>query len=505
MISEVTKLTAFALAVALNFSLSAQVDLHRTCGGQGEYEILEGKGFLPARHFNQAYLRKYFSRYLSYAETPEIYVLLIGDRKLAKENDVIDLVLSSPPAQTKAPIAHFWKIGRNAFFEFRDSAGKTEAVVLSGTNVLSPVVDGFPAVMATQLLTRQREDFSCRHCYPTTKCSPAPAGRNELGPSGFDLPVVWPDSAEYRSRYPALWIIPEGWVAQPAPLPLGEGTLSRLRATAADTKCGILVLHRGQNGQKVRKVDSYRIRGPIRERNDCELALASPQKPGADTGKPYSPEIAGSAVEKSPRPRQNPGGRIYPRLLPRDSPKPVKSEYAPREARNPDCRMDCAECTRHVRHAIEELPGVRSVEVFLGAQKAAVCLDSERVSLDQIRGAVARAGYRAGDAEAATRPLLDLASRSLSLLGLVAGAVLVIVLLGEWFGLLDRVLSLVPWWAALCIVLVAGYPVFWQVVRALTRGKVISHTLMTVGVVAAIAANEWATAAILVFFMRIGA
>ncbi len=167
--------------------------------------------------------------------------------------------------------------------------------------------------------------------------------------------------------------------------------------------------------------------------------------------------------------------------------------------------MDCAECTRHVRRAIEELPGVQSVEVFLGAQKAAVSLDSERVSLDAIRGAVARAGYRAGDVEAATRPLLDLASRTMSLLGIVAGAVLVVVLLGEWLGLLDRVLSLVPWWAALCVVLVGGYPVFWPVLRALIRGKVISHTLMTVGVVAAIAVNEWATAAILVFFMRIGA
>lgn len=123
-----------ALLLPFHVSLFAEVSLHRTCGGQGEYEILQGKGFLPTRDFNQAYLRKYFSRYLSYAETTEIYVLLIGDRKLARENDIIDLVLSSPPVQTKAPIAHFWKIGRNAFFEFRDSAGKADAIVLSGTS-----------------------------------------------------------------------------------------------------------------------------------------------------------------------------------------------------------------------------------------------------------------------------------------------------------------------------------------------------------------------------------
>ncbi|MES0340673.1 MAG: cation transporter, partial [Anaerolineales bacterium] len=32
--------------------------------------------------------------------------------------------------------------------------------------------------------------------------------------------------------------------------------------------------------------------------------------------------------------------------------------------------MDCAECTRHVQHAISELPGVESVEVYLVSEKA---------------------------------------------------------------------------------------------------------------------------------------
>jgi len=167
--------------------------------------------------------------------------------------------------------------------------------------------------------------------------------------------------------------------------------------------------------------------------------------------------------------------------------------------------MDCAECTRHVRRAIEDVPGVRSVEVFLGAQKAAVLLDPDRASVDAIRAAVGRAGYRAGEVNQATRPLAGVASRTLSLLGVVAGGVLVAVLLGEWFGLLDRALSLFPWWAALAIILLAGSPVFRQVIRGALAGRILAHTLMTVGVVASIAVGEWATAAILVFFMRIGA
>ena len=37
--------------------------------------------------------------------------------------------------------------------------------------------------------------------------------------------------------------------------------------------------------------------------------------------------------------------------------------------------MDCAECTQHVQHAIEKIPGVQSVNVFLATEKAIVQLD----------------------------------------------------------------------------------------------------------------------------------
>jgi Cu+-exporting ATPase len=51
---------------------------------------------------------------------------------------------------------------------------------------------------------------------------------------------------------------------------------------------------------------------------------------------------------------------------------------------------------------------------------------------------------------------------------------------------------------------VGGYPVFRNVVRAALRRQIISHTLMTLGVIAALAVGEWATAAVVVFFMRVG-
>lgn len=40
----------------------------------------------------------------------------------------------------------------------------------------------------------------------------------------------------------------------------------------------------------------------------------------------------------------------------------------------PVAGMDCAECVRHVRQAWENLPGVKSVDVLLAAEKAILSL-----------------------------------------------------------------------------------------------------------------------------------
>lgn len=171
--------------------------------------------------------------------------------------------------------------------------------------------------------------------------------------------------------------------------------------------------------------------------------------------------------------------------------------------------MDCAECTMHVREAIAALEGVESVEVFLAAEKAVVCLDVHAVGLPEIRRAVEGAGYSVPVVEGQavgeethtsksfTRPVL-------TLLGLAFGAVLFIVVVGEWLGLFEAVTEQIPWPVGLAIVLAGGYPVFRNVVRATLRGQVIAHTLMTVGVIAALVVGEWVTAAVVVFFMRMG-
>ncbi len=169
--------------------------------------------------------------------------------------------------------------------------------------------------------------------------------------------------------------------------------------------------------------------------------------------------------------------------------------------------MDCAECTLHVQHAIAALPGVQTVDVLLGAEKAIIRLDPELVSLPAIHQAVQGAGYSIPvPGEKASKPALlqDFTQPVLLLLGLLFGVILFVVIVGEGLGLFEAITESLPWYIGLAIVLLGGYPVFRKVIQAALRGQVIAHTLMSVGVVAAALAGQWATAAVVVFFMRVG-
>jgi Cd2+/Zn2+-exporting ATPase/Cu+-exporting ATPase len=92
----------------------------------------------------------------------------------------------------------------------------------------------------------------------------------------------------------------------------------------------------------------------------------------------------------------------------------------------------------------------------------------------------------------------------MTVLALVFGAVLFVVVIGEWLGLFEQLTERVPFLLGLVLVMVSGWPIFRNVTRAALKRQVISHTLMSLGVLAALAVGEWATAAVVVFFMRIG-
>ena len=56
--------------------------------------------------------------------------------------------------------------------------------------------------------------------------------------------------------------------------------------------------------------------------------------------------------------------------------------------------MTCASCVSHVEKALQSVPGITKAAVNLATDKAAVSLATEKVPLDEMREAVAQAGYK---------------------------------------------------------------------------------------------------------------
>jgi Cd2+/Zn2+-exporting ATPase/Cu+-exporting ATPase len=169
--------------------------------------------------------------------------------------------------------------------------------------------------------------------------------------------------------------------------------------------------------------------------------------------------------------------------------------------------MDCVDCTRHVQHAIAGIPGVESVQVYLASEKAVIQHLPESADLSAIRRAVSTAGYAVPreDQDAQQIPSAsDYAKPILTLLAILFGVVLFVVLIGEGLGLFEILTTNIPWWIGLAIVILIGYPAFINVIRATRNRQIIAHTLMSLGVIAAIAVGQWATAAVVAFFMRVG-
>jgi Cu+-exporting ATPase len=169
--------------------------------------------------------------------------------------------------------------------------------------------------------------------------------------------------------------------------------------------------------------------------------------------------------------------------------------------------MTCATCATEVRRALEALPGVRRVEVRFAAERALIRLDPAQVDLSMIQRAVEAAGYRLGApsaAPAAHAGLGGFTRSALTLLGVAFGVVLFVTVIGEALGLFAAVTERVPWPAWLALILVGGYPIFVGVTRSALKGRVTSHTLMTLGLLAAVAVGEWVAALLVVFFIRLG-
>ncbi len=168
--------------------------------------------------------------------------------------------------------------------------------------------------------------------------------------------------------------------------------------------------------------------------------------------------------------------------------------------------MECAHCTQTVQNAIAQVPGVHSVQVLLSSERATITLDPAQTDMPAIRKAVADAGYTipVETTKEALPEANSFTKRVLTLFGIVFAIVLFVVVFGEWLGLFDTLTDHVPFPIGVVIVILAGFPIFRNVIQAALRRQIISHTLMTLGVLAALAIGQWATAAVIVLFMRVG-
>ena len=166
--------------------------------------------------------------------------------------------------------------------------------------------------------------------------------------------------------------------------------------------------------------------------------------------------------------------------------------------------MDCIECTQHVKQALERVAGVSHANVLLAAEKAIVDLEVS-VEMVQLKLAVEQAGYSVPIKDTTN---LDKDRSVFQRLGwaffLTVGIVLFVVVLGEWMGWIEQLSERLPIGIYLGLLILGGWPVFKGVARTLYQRQITSHTLMTIGVVAAALVGEWATAVVIVMFMRIG-
>ena len=169
--------------------------------------------------------------------------------------------------------------------------------------------------------------------------------------------------------------------------------------------------------------------------------------------------------------------------------------------------MDCANCTAKVQKSLGALPGVSKAEVLLSSEKAIVTFDPGRTTPKDLRQAVEGAGYRVPvikEAAPAVQEGSDLSRKAMRLFAVISGVVIAAVVLGEWLGLFEAVTSRLPWPVWAVVIVAFGWPVLRSVVRAAIKGQVTSHTLMTVGLLAAVAVGEWSAALLVVLFMRVG-
>ncbi len=169
--------------------------------------------------------------------------------------------------------------------------------------------------------------------------------------------------------------------------------------------------------------------------------------------------------------------------------------------------MDCAECALHVEEQINKVSGVSQAKVLLAAEKGIVTFDAGLASVEDIKTAVAAAGYQARDLDAEASAPEPLPSRLFAIVRLLfvggVGLLAFIQLIAKWMGWLPATTELLPPLLALSAALLGGYPIFKSALVGLRTRSINADLLMSVGIVAALSIGEFVSAVLLVLFLLI--
>ncbi len=151
---------------------------HRPDFTLGEYRVQDQFIALPASMLRDEELSQFFQSWTRYPEDMELRVVVSSDREFIKRlDDPVPEIRNleypvSRPLTTEQPLAVFWKIGRNAFFELRDSSGRTAWKTLSGINLFSTSVKGLRIILVGDRYTRSQADGTSAFAHSLTSGAP---------------------------------------------------------------------------------------------------------------------------------------------------------------------------------------------------------------------------------------------------------------------------------------------------------------------------------------------
>jgi hypothetical protein len=129
------------LAPLLLLLITAYLNANVVCYTDAGYEIRYDYRYLPDDPFTEESLRSFFQPYIDLPLTGEIYVIATNDSAAFEDMSRPKLVLvphgesGIKPVWTDKQLAYFFRVGKNAFFQFKDRDNQVRWVVLAGENL----------------------------------------------------------------------------------------------------------------------------------------------------------------------------------------------------------------------------------------------------------------------------------------------------------------------------------------------------------------------------------